>query len=261
MDLIEQVSKMNETSSQKNIEVDFTSPYNSSLSGLECFAFGYKVEWPVSIILNPWSLSQYQMLFRLLFYCKHVERQLCKVWIEMCGISKGMSKENKTQWRIAFALRQRMFNAIQHLENYMLIEIIEPNWHAFTERMKNVRNIDEVIIIHQDFLHVCLQNCCLNHLNILRPVISMCGVCLNFAKFIQRDAGINVSIQWQENIKEYGKQFDTFLFQLLNSIKEMTSDQLGGAKLVNLVHAINFNSYYNENIEENGVKNKPAQSE
>jgi hypothetical protein len=27
------------------------------------------------------ALTRYQMLFRHMFYCKHVERQLCSVWI------------------------------------------------------------------------------------------------------------------------------------------------------------------------------------
>lgn len=27
------------------------------------------------------ALTRYQMLFRHMFYCKHVERQLCNVWI------------------------------------------------------------------------------------------------------------------------------------------------------------------------------------
>lgn len=48
------------------------------LTGLECFAFSYEVKWPVSLVLNHLSITKYQMLFRQLFYCKHVERQLCK---------------------------------------------------------------------------------------------------------------------------------------------------------------------------------------
>lgn len=48
------------------------------LSGLECFAFHYNVRWPISLVLNHISISKYQMLFRQLFFCKHVERQLCK---------------------------------------------------------------------------------------------------------------------------------------------------------------------------------------
>lgn len=48
------------------------------LQGLECFAFHYNVQWPISLVLNHISISKYQMLFRQLFLCKHVERQLCK---------------------------------------------------------------------------------------------------------------------------------------------------------------------------------------
>lgn len=117
MDLMEQMSKMHEIGNCDGVGE------NLSLSGLECFAFGYSVDWPVSIVINQWALSQYQMLFRLLFYCKHVERQLYKVWIEICALTKRLPKEQKTQWRTAFALRQRMLNAIHHFENYMMIEV------------------------------------------------------------------------------------------------------------------------------------------
>lgn len=46
------------------------------LTGLECFAFRYEVQWPVSLVLNHFAIYKYQILFRQLFYCKHVERQL-----------------------------------------------------------------------------------------------------------------------------------------------------------------------------------------
>lgn len=79
-----------------------------SLSGLEAFSFDYIVKWPLSLIINRYSfdssvlssvcmcvhalsvcrslccrkaLTRYQMLFRHMFYCKHVERLLCNVWI------------------------------------------------------------------------------------------------------------------------------------------------------------------------------------
>lgn len=55
-------------------------PHNEkiNLTGMECFAFRYEVCWPVSLVLNHFAILEYQMLFRQLFYCKHVERQLCK---------------------------------------------------------------------------------------------------------------------------------------------------------------------------------------
>ena len=62
-------------------EADFKHANNSDLTGLEAFAFGYDVQWPISLVLNRKSLACYQMLLRHLFHCKHVERLLCGVWI------------------------------------------------------------------------------------------------------------------------------------------------------------------------------------
>ncbi len=53
----------------------------SELTGLEAFAFGYDVRWPVSLVLNRRNLACYQMLLRHLFYCKHVERRVCAAWV------------------------------------------------------------------------------------------------------------------------------------------------------------------------------------
>ena len=51
-----------------------------TLSGLESFSLEYSVEWPLSLVISYRSLYKYQLLFRHLFYCKHVERQLCGAW-------------------------------------------------------------------------------------------------------------------------------------------------------------------------------------
>lgn len=65
--------------SQKCFFLDYWQNGNKlNLTGLECFAFRYDVKWPVSLVLNHFAILEYQMLFRQLFYCKHVERQLCK---------------------------------------------------------------------------------------------------------------------------------------------------------------------------------------
>lgn len=39
-----------------------------------------QVQWPLSIVISRKALTKYQLLFRLLFHCKHVERQLCGAW-------------------------------------------------------------------------------------------------------------------------------------------------------------------------------------
>lgn len=55
-------------------------PTEVNLSGLEAFSLDYTVKWPLSLVISRKCLFKYQMLFRHLFYCKHVERQLCATW-------------------------------------------------------------------------------------------------------------------------------------------------------------------------------------
>ena len=63
-------------------ESDYKVPVNpSDLTVLEALAFGYDVTWPISLILNRKALACYQMLFRHLLYCKHVEKMLSNVWL------------------------------------------------------------------------------------------------------------------------------------------------------------------------------------
>ena len=47
--------------------------------------------WDVCVLLvDVQALTKYQMLFRHLFYCKHVERQLCK-WVSLLSLFTQLS--------------------------------------------------------------------------------------------------------------------------------------------------------------------------
>ena len=51
---------------------------------------GYNLQFPLSLVLNKKSMTQYQILFRYLFLCKYVEKLLCHVWI-----GQHFSRHNK----------------------------------------------------------------------------------------------------------------------------------------------------------------------
>ena len=79
-DLIYQMNKI--LSIDTEAESEFKGPVDTAeLTGLEAFAFGYDVQWPISLILNRKSLACYQMLLRHLFFCKHVEKLISQVWL------------------------------------------------------------------------------------------------------------------------------------------------------------------------------------
>ncbi|KAI8125651.1 putative gamma-tubulin complex component 2 [Lucilia cuprina] len=277
-DLVTQMSKI-----MNNEEEYWQTHDRLDLNGLECFAFRYEVKWPISLVLNHIAISKYQMLFRQLFYCKHVERQLCKIWKEN-SIAKKFSPQAAELYRSAFTLRQRMMNAVQNLEYYMMIEVIEPNWHIFIQNMSKVENVDEVLSFHQDFLDSCLKNCMLTDTTALnRSIFKMCNICLKFCEFIQKsqrffldaeltcmmcdsndednsDSDHDFSSQKQsesslaptdtfsERVKRFDLEFTGLLIGLLKQINDVASDNPSD-RFINLVHRINFNSFYNEQMD------------
>lgn len=59
--------------------LEYSFQTDKILTGLDAFVFNYDVKWPVSLILNRKAIACYQMLFRHLFYCKYIERRLCRL--------------------------------------------------------------------------------------------------------------------------------------------------------------------------------------
>ena len=55
-------------------------PSSTSLPSFEGLCFDYRVQWPLSLILSRKRVTHYQLLFRHLFLCKYVERQLSEAW-------------------------------------------------------------------------------------------------------------------------------------------------------------------------------------
>ncbi|WAR08340.1 GCP2-like protein, partial [Mya arenaria] len=172
---------------ETNMEGDYkkfiSDPTDMHLSGLESFSFDYVVKWPVSLVLNRKALTRYQMLFRHLFYTKHVERQLCSVWVGN-KTAKMYSIQSARWYSAAFALRQRMLNFVQNFEYYMMFEVVEPSWHIFQTNMQNVSNVDDVLAYHSDFLSDCLKDCMLTNPQLLKIVHKLMMVCVTFSNFI-----------------------------------------------------------------------------
>lgn len=83
---VERSSLLNRLGALKDLEISKPDSYSNDLeepitiSGLETFSLSYKVQWPLSLVLSRKALTKYQLIFRFLFHCKHVERQLCGAW-------------------------------------------------------------------------------------------------------------------------------------------------------------------------------------
>lgn len=240
-DLVTQLFKILtiDTKLEKDYRVD---PTDLHLSGLEAFSFDYVVKWPVSLVLNKKALTRYQMLFRHLFYCKHVERQLCDVWIHYKSSKQGMSSWSRW-YASAFALRQRMLNFVQNFMYYMMFEVLEPNWCEFEKNMETVSTLDDVLAFHTDFLNICLQDCMLTNPDLLKILHKLMVVCVTFCNRLQS------SHENTENtIANFDHNFSRLFVNLLDKITEFRSTDCQH-KLMNILHRLDFNGFYTPQLE------------
>ena len=53
---------------------------STKLPGYEAVSLDYEVKWPLSLVISRKNLTRYQLIFRHLFFCKYVERQMTAAW-------------------------------------------------------------------------------------------------------------------------------------------------------------------------------------
>lgn len=186
---VERSSLLKKLSTLKDLDVsrivsdsnDLEEPV--SLSGLETFSLSYKVQWPLSIVISRKALTKYQLIFRFLFHCKHVNRQLCGAWQVHQGV-RALNTRGTAISRSSLLCRS-MLKFINSLLHYLTFEVIEPNWHVMHSRLQTAKSIDEVIQFHDFFLEKCLRECLLLLPELLKKVEKLKSVCLQYAAATQ----------------------------------------------------------------------------
>lgn len=69
-----------------------------------------------------------------------MELNVFSVWVQNSA-SKGWTYEQMQQLGSAFLLRHKMLNFIQHLQYYMMIEVIDSYWTEFELSLKEVSDL------------------------------------------------------------------------------------------------------------------------
>lgn len=178
------------------------------LKGVEVFTLDYKVSWPLSIILSRRAITKYQLIFRLLFFSKHVERRLFSSWMDHQATKEF---DARIQLGPSFCLRHRMLHFLQNFVYYIGLEVrilcgilnsriaiahllpcdlnvkvVGPNWHILQERLRAAADVDELQAAHENFLDTCLKECLLASQDLLRVLTKLMTTCLLFSENMSR---------------------------------------------------------------------------
>jgi gamma-tubulin complex component 2 len=167
---------------------------SQGLKGVEALTLDYRVGWPVSLVISRRAITKYQLLSRLLYFSKHVELKVLTSWQEH---QSTRALDVRSAMGQCYCLRHRMLHFLQNFVYYMTLEVIGPRSHEMHTALSEVRDMDQVLDLHERFLDTCLKQCLLASQDLLKILTKLMTTCLLFAdqmkKFISssRDAARN----------------------------------------------------------------------
>ncbi|KRX05862.1 hypothetical protein PPERSA_03799 [Pseudocohnilembus persalinus] len=126
----------------------------------------------------------------------------------------------------------------------MCYEILESNWQTFVQNLNNnVKNFEDIIQFHDQFLDNCLKECMLLEPNLLKIVCKLNDICKLFTQIMQNftstlklntQTAMNNKINSrneEQNILDEQKQYDIFELRRLavleneGNLKKMITQQ------------------------------------
>lgn len=255
------------------------------LRGFESIALTYNVKWPLNIILSTCNIGRYQMLFRHLFLCKFVERQLEAVW-KTNQYVKLLALKTAQNYAEAFSLTQKMLNFVQNLSYFMMVEVIEPNFVNFITKIDSHSQVDELAKEHTSFVEGCLEGCLLSQKSTTQLMITLLDLCVQFADFMKENGKIassyelqkrstavnskvdgikkNLSkvtireetsingqvLSFEDEVRIHHDKFTSILLGLLQEIQNLQADNFSG-NINHILYRLDYNEYYDQLKNEN----------
>jgi hypothetical protein len=160
------------------------------LKGIEALQLEYSVTWPASIVFSRRAVTKYQLLSRLLYFSKHVERRLLHAWQgqQYTRLLSALARRNTPQsrplamiLRLSYTLRHRMLHFLQNLVYYMTLEVIHPRVTQLLSDVAQVTDMDRLLEIHEKFIDGCLRECLLASPELLKVLTKLMTTALLFA--------------------------------------------------------------------------------
>ncbi|GAA6063367.1 hypothetical protein JCM10212_000306 [Sporobolomyces blumeae] len=136
------------------------SDFQQGEVGWDVFLLEYKVDAPLSTVLDPKSLDDYREMFRHLWGIKRVEYALNEAWRTLMTSSRLLKKGSI----VSFALHQarialsKMIFFVRQVEYYCHLEVIACQWAELEEFVaKKEGDLDKLIDAHRKYLATVLE--------------------------------------------------------------------------------------------------------
>lgn len=244
------------------------APLSTFSTGVHSFSFlglGYRVDWPISIILTPGALKIYADIFSFLIQVKLAAFSLTDVWCSLKDLMHLVSQNwhsslhgQKIQHlHILIKTRHQVNHFVSTLQQYVQSHLSHVSWCRFLQslnhKVKDMMDLESVHMTYlMDSLHVCFLSDATRSVATVIESILQCAVdfrfCLTGCTWeVKQDQGDVFSKLSQINITQVlaiKRAFDKNLKELY--LCYLKSPKHGEFGLSRFWGYLNYNEYYSD---------------
>lgn len=241
------------------------TPFSTAALGLHSFDFiglGYRIDWPVTIVLTPNALRIYAEIFTYLIQLKLAVLALADVWCSL-KVFKHLIRETgehhqlaRTKFNCIVKLRHQVNHFVSTLQQYVLSQLSDVSWCRFCFSLKHeVKDMMDLESVHMAYLTESLRICFLSDetRSISNNIERILQCALDFRSCLVKELGDIKSGQGlidhmsQINISQavsIKKKFDRNLKELHSSY--VKSPKHGEFGLSRFWTCLDYNKYYTD---------------
>ncbi|MCO5573215.1 hypothetical protein L7F22_026984 [Adiantum nelumboides] len=200
----------------------------TSLFAFDFITLGYRLEWPVSLIITSNSLKLYNSTFCFLIHAKLAAHAVNDIWRFLKDLLHGCRQgdtSQKQEWLNTLMLfRQQVDHFVTTLQGHLETQLLHNVWRKFLQALHHEgKDLLDLEILHglylQDALHVCFLSeetkSVKTHIeDIMQCLIELSG-CLNILGKQQNGEATLESEKVQSAILEAKNHFESSMRQLL----------------------------------------------
>ncbi|XP_015158332.1 uncharacterized protein [Solanum tuberosum] len=234
-------------SSMANISVSARGTFYGIYS-FDFLGLGYRVDWPLNIILSPGALRIYSDIFSFLMQVKLAVFSLSDVWRSLKDLSQ-LNKKNQhsvfdnaepKQLSLLTEMRHQLNHFVSTLEQYVQSQLSHVSWcrfmHSLKDKVKDMMDLHSSHMAYlNDSLHICFLSEETQHIaSIIRSILQSA---VDFRSCLKGDISqvLNMRKSFSKNIKEL----------YLCYVKSPKHGEFG---LSSFWERLNYNDHYSEVI-------------
>ncbi|XP_015584908.1 gamma-tubulin complex component 4 [Cephus cinctus] len=205
----------------------------------------YKVVWPLHLLFSPTALKDYNTVFRFLLRVKKTQINLRNLWSEHMrakNVEIGVTQ-----------LRNNLIFAVDNLQYYLQVDVLESQYTIMENSMKNTRNFEDVQSAHSIFLANIMSQTFLsgsttgrgNPVNkLIRLLLRLCDDFILQTSMWEVD---NLLPTEKEELKNLSEALDGLMDWLTKTLNKVRA-QPCGEHLAQLLLRLDFNRWFSRKV-------------